>query len=272
MVPLSAIRHFIIDMDGVLYHGNQPVDGAADFLKAIREHGKRFILLTNNSTMTPGQFRSKLADMSISVSEDRIVTSASATALYLKSVAAPESRVYVIGESGIHSALRETGFTLSDSRIDYVVVGLDRQVTYEKLRIASLAIRGGAAFVATNPDPTLPTEDGLAPGIGSILAAITAATGVTPTVVGKPQRSIFEQALLKLRADTKDTAAIGDRIDTDIVGAHSMGVTTIFLLGGASSEHDLSVSAVKPDYVFPHMRALHRAAFDSAAAGATRSA
>ena len=177
----------------------------------------------------------------------------------------------MIGESGINSALGQAGITLSDTSVDYVVVGLDRQLTYEKLRIASLAIRGGARFIATNPDPTLPTEEGLAPGIGSILAAITAATGVTPTVVGKPQRSIFEQALLALSADTEDTAAIGDRIDTDILGAHSMGLTTIFLLGGASSEQDLSASEVRPDYVFPHMRALHRAAFGSPEPGVRRS-
>ena len=259
MTELKALRHFIVDMDGVLYHGDKPVTGGGDFLDTLRDQGLRFVLLTNNSTLTPQQYVEKLARMSIRVSEAEILTSALATALYLKRVAPPASRIYMIGEDGIRTALREASFILSDGRADYVVVGFDRHVTYQKLKTASLAIRSGAIYVATNPDTTLPCEEGLAPGIGAILAAITAATGVTPIVIGKPRRAIFQQALARLQATERDTAAIGDRLDTDIVGARSVGLTTIFLLGGASSEEELRASKVHPDYVFPHIRALHRA-------------
>jgi len=200
--------------------------------------------------------------MNIRVQEDEILTSALATASYLKSVASPGSRIYVIGEDGIETALREAGFILSNDHIDYVVVGFDRRLTYEKLKIASLAIRAGATFIATNPDTTLPSEEGLAPGNGAILAAITAATGVTPIVIGKPQRAVFEQALARLRATPKDTGVIGDRLETDILGAKSVGLTTIFLFGGASGEEDLKTSKIQPDYIFANIRTLHHALFD----------
>ena len=259
MTALKALRHFIIDMDGVLYHGNQPNEGSAALLNELRSRGLGLLLLTNNSTLTPQQYVEKLARMDIRVSVSEILTSALATAQYLAAIAQPASRVYMIGENGLETALREAGFTLANHEVDFVVVGLDRHLTYEKLKIASLAIRAGAAYIATNPDVTLPTEEGLAPGIGAILAAISAATAVRPTVIGKPQPAAFRQALSLLQASPADTAAIGDRIETDIEGAQSVGLTTIFLLGGASSEDDVRSSPVRPDYVFPDMLALHDA-------------
>jgi len=240
MPSLRDINAFIIDMDGVLYRGEAAIPGAAEFLALLREWGKKFLLLTNNSTRTPAQYVEKLARMGIKVSEDDIFTSAQATALYLRRVAPPGSRVYLIGMDGIREALLAEGFALADGiDVDFVVVGMDTTVTYEKLKKATLAIRAGAEFIATNPDKTLPTEEGIVPGAGSILAAIETATDVKPTVIGKPQKPIFDIALKRLGSPPEETAVIGDRLETDILGGIQSGLKTILVLSGVTTREDL---------------------------------
>lgn len=256
---LASIKNFIIDMDGVLYRGQRALPGAKEFVTHLREHKVPFILATNNSTLTPRQYVAKLEAMGIEVGDDDILTSGQATALYLSQSASPAAKVYAVGEAGLLSALREHGFQLSDQGVDYVVVGMDRQLTYEKLKIATLAIGAGAAFIGTNPDTTLPTEEGLHPGNGAVLAALEAATGISPLVIGKPQPILLRLAMEKMGVTSEGTAMVGDRLETDILAGRNAGVTTILVLTGITAREELHGSHYRPDLIFDDVAHLLRA-------------
>lgn len=256
---LRAIKNLVIDMDGVLYRGQRRLRGAQGLLSHLHAEGVPFILATNNSTLTPRRYVAKLKAMDIQVTEDRILTSGQATALYLSQVAPPGARVYAIGEEGLISALKEQGFLLTDEDVDFVVVGMDRQLTYEKLKIAALAIRAGATFIGTNPDTTLPTEQGLLPGNGASLVALEAATDVSPLVIGKPQPTLLRLAMERMNAAPDTTAIIGDRLETDILGGKNADLTTILVLTGISMREELDVSPYQPDLVFEDIGHLLRA-------------
>jgi 4-nitrophenyl phosphatase len=247
---LASIENLIIDMDGVLYRGQERLPGARALLTYLVEQDLSFILATNNSTLTPQQYVAKLGAMDIQVAEQQILTSGQASALYLTKVAPPGTRVYAIGEDGLFAALKEQGFQLAEDDVSYVVVGMDRQLTWEKLRIATMAIRAGAIFIGTNPDTTLPTEEGLVPGNGAGLAAVEAATHVSPVIIGKPQPTLLSLAMEKMGVTTEGTAMVGDRLETDILGGKNAGVTTILVLSGISSREELEVSPYQPDFVF----------------------
>jgi 4-nitrophenyl phosphatase len=247
---LGSITSLIVDMDGVLYRGQERLPGAREFLAHMMEERVPFILATNNSTLTPQQYVRKLAAMDIAVTEDRILTSGQASALYLAQVAGRGTRVYAIGEDGLFAALEEQGFQLTEEKAQYVVVGLDRQVTWDRLRVATLAIRAGATFIGTNPDTTLPTEEGLVPGTGAILAALEAATEVSPVVIGKPQPTLLELAIQRMGVHRNGTAIVGDRLETDILGGKNAGLTTVLVLGGITQPEELEDSPYQPDFVF----------------------
>lgn len=260
MVDLREISAFIIDMDGVLYRGNTAIPGASDFISALEETGRKFLLLTNNSSLTPAQYEAKLASMGIKVPKEKIFTSAQATALYLRTIAGTGAKVFLIGMDGIREALLAEGFALSDDRdVDFVVVGIDFNLSYEKLKKATLAIRAGATFIGTNPDKTLPTEEGLYPGNGAILAALEASTGVKPVIVGKPSPLIFELALKRLGSTPEETAVVGDRLETDILGAHQAGLKGILVLSGVTDRNSLASAELKPDLVFESVKDLAEA-------------
>jgi 4-nitrophenyl phosphatase len=248
--PLSSITNLIIDMDGVLYRGRRPLPGTKEFLHHLEEGETAYILVTNNSTRTPEEYVAVLREMGIEVVPERILTSALATADYLGNLLPQGARLYLIGEEGLYSALAAQGFEFGERGIEAVVVGMDRQLTYQKLKTASIAIRQGARFVGTNPDKTFPAENAILPGTGAILAAIEAATDVKPTVIGKPELILFQLALQRMRATEKETAVIGDRLETDILGGEKCGLTTILVLTGISQQQDLEASDTKPDYVF----------------------
>ncbi len=251
-----TFKSLIIDLDGVLYRGDQAIVGAREFVALLQREGVPFLLLTNNSTRTPGQYVTKLAKMGIAIEESDVLTSAQASALYLERIAQPGARVYVIGEEGLRAALREK-YTIAEERTDFVVVGMDTGLTYEKLRVATLLIRSGARFIATNPDKTLPTEEGLVPGNGASLAALEAATGVAPSVVGKPEPAIFDLALARMGVGKEGAAVIGDRLETDILGGRRVGLITILVLSGATSRQGLESSSIKPDLVFEDVGQLY---------------
>ncbi|MGC8786291.1 MAG: HAD-IIA family hydrolase [Anaerolineae bacterium] len=256
---LRQLRSLVIDMDGVLYRGNAPIQGAGEFLQFLRQIGVRFLLLTNNSTLTAAQYVAKLARMGIQVAEEEILTSGEATAMYLASIASPGTKIYLIGEHGVREELEKRGFVLSeDTDVAYVVVGLDHQFDYEKMTRATRAIRGGARFIGTNPDKTFPSEGELTPGAGALLAAIEAATDTAPLIIGKPQPAIFEIAFQKLQAEPKTTAILGDRLDTDILGGRQLGLTTILVLSGVTDRQQLANSPLIPDLVYEDIAALHR--------------
>ena len=260
---LTDIRHLLIDMDGVLYRGNEPVPGARAFLAWAEAQGVGFLLFTNNSTLTPEQYTQKLARMDIVVTPDHVFTSAQATAMYLPRLVPPGQALYIIGQDGLRTALAESGYRFADQNVAAVVVGMDTHLTYEKLCLATLAIRAGALFVGTNPDVTFPSERGIVPGNGATLAAIETATGVKPILVGKPERAIFEIALSRLAAAPENTAMIGDRPETDVLGGQRAGLMTVHVLTGVADRQELAASGLTPDWVFEDLGDLQRAWVDA---------
>jgi 4-nitrophenyl phosphatase len=259
-------------MDGVLWHGTQPMPGLTDFFQTLDDLQIPFILATNNASLTPEQYVSKLAKMGVTITKKQILTSGTATALYLsKQVNPTETRVFVVGEDGATQPLIDHGFTLtglyevnndsdtSKKGADIVVCGKDETLTWAKLATATLNIRAGAKFIGTNADTTLPTEHGITHGNGAILAALEVATGVSPTIIGKPEPIIYQQALALLGVDPDKTVAIGDRLETDILGAVRTGIRSIMVLTGISTEADLKESAYQPTWVMPDIRAITKA-------------
>jgi len=250
MTSLSTIRHLIIDMDGVLWHGEMGLPGLVAFFQFLHNHNIRFVLATNNASQTPDHYVAKLARLGVTVSPAEVLTSAQAAAIHLEAIAPKGAEVYTIGEAGLTQALMERGFSLSQNGSKYVVVGMDRGLTWEKLAKATLNIRAGAVFIGTNPDRTLPTERGIALGNGAVLAALQTATDVAPIIVGKPEPIMYQQALARLGGQLGDTAAIGDRLETDILGAVRTGIKSILVLSGISNREQLSQIDYQPDWVF----------------------
>jgi len=259
--PLTSLTTFLVDLDGVVYTGNTPIRGAAEFFRFLGATGRRFVCITNNSTLTPVQFVAKLAAMDVAVGPEQVLTSPQATAIYLRETLrlGPGARVYPIGEEGVVRALLAEGFVLVDDKPDVVVCGLDRRLTYARLARACFALRDGAPLVATNPDHALPTERGLYPGNGATIAYLEAASGATATVIGKPQPTMLRIAMARAGASPGETAMIGDGLRTDMVAARQAGVTGILTLTGIARREDLAAAEVPPDYVFDDLPALQAA-------------
>jgi 4-nitrophenyl phosphatase len=258
-LDLTTIQALAIDMDGVLWRGNTPLPGFAKFFDFLHEQKLRYTLVSNNSTKTPDQYQQKLADLGATVGRESLLTSSLATAEYMKGQFQPGSAVYVVGQDGLHYAMTEAGFVLvpdSSEPADVVVAGLDMHITYEKLRHATLLIRRGAKYIGTNGDLTFPSEEGLLPGAGSILAAIEAATSVAPVVVGKPKRLMFDIAVAKMGVEPEHTAMIGDRLETDILGGQRAGLKTILVTTGVDNEAAIPQKGIVPDLVFTGIEAL----------------
>lgn len=236
---------YVFDLDGVLYLGDTPIAHAADAVTRLRAAGKQVYFLTNNSGRTRADYRKKLADVNgLDVPESAIFTSAYATALYLKQRAAAGRSAFIIGEPGLAAELSASGglvtVTEPDSvdpnDIDYVVVGIDRKFTYDKLRFAHAAItRGHAQFVATNRDSTFPMETGEIPGGGSLVASLATATGREPVTIGKPETHAYEAILEAAHVTAAESVMIGDRLDTDIAVGLRSGAYTVLVLTGVTS-------------------------------------
>ena len=272
METFKNIRALIIDMDGVLWHGTQAMPGLVEFFQTLNDLDIRYILATNNASLTPEQYVTKLAKMGVTVTQKQILTSGMATALYLSEKVNPkETRVFVVGEDGATQPLLELGFTLTglyevnnsdkpeQKGADIVVCGKDETLSWAKLATASLNIRAGASFIGTNADTTLPTEHGVTHGNGAILAALEVATGVTPTIIGKPEPIIYQQALGLLGISPDETVALGDRLETDILGAVRTGIRSIMVLTGISSVADLQDLDYHPTWVMDDIRAVTKA-------------
>jgi len=258
---LAALDTFLVDLDGVVYTGSTPIRGAAEFFRFLNATGRRFVCITNNSTLTATQFVAKLAAMDIAVTEDQVLTSPQATAIYLRETLGlrPGARVYPIGEEGVVRALLAEGFVLVDDRADVVVCGLDRRLTYARLSGACFALRAGAPLVATNPDHALPTERGLYPGNGATVAYLEAATGVTATVIGKPEPTMLRIAMGRAGSTPDRTAMLGDGLRTDMVAAERAGAARILVLTGIARREDIPGAAAPPDFVFDDLPALQAA-------------
>jgi 4-nitrophenyl phosphatase len=251
-MSLTSIQAFIIDMDGVLYEGARPLPGLVEFFDTLRAKKIRFILATNNASLTPEQYISKLAGMGVTITRDEILSSALAAASWMRKRSPSGARVFAIGEDGVRNALTENGFTLLDlyeNHADYVICGMDRKLSWDKLATATINIRAGAKFIGTNPDTTLPTERGTTHGNGAILAALQAASGVQPIIIGKPEPTMYQIAIDMLGIAHEHIAAIGDRLETDILGAERTGIQSILVLSGISTREDIETSGIHPTWV-----------------------
>ena len=234
-VTLRELRGFIFDADGTLYRGEAVLPGAAEFIADLRRLGIPWLVATNNSTMPPAGVAARLTRMGIPATAADVINSSQVAAAYVAREM-PGASVFMVGEAGVREALVAAGVALTEDwqAADAVVVGLDREATYARLRDAALAIRRGARFIASNADRTLPTEQGLIPGAGSVVAFLEIATDVQPHVIGKPAPDIFLHALARLGTPASLTAAVGDRPETDIAAGQAAGLRTIGVLTGAS--------------------------------------
>lgn len=240
---LKEPQTYVFDLDGVIYRGEVPLPHASEVLRELKRRKRRIFFFTNNSSRSREDYRAKLEKMDIPASLDEIMTSGYATSLYFKENNKLGGRVYVVGETGLEREMESAGMEVArngdSGHIDFVVVGLDRQFTYEKLTKAQQAILNGAVFVATNTDSTFPVEDGVViPGGGSLVSAVATAAGVEPFVVGKP-RTYALKKIIEIAGSSPDRSVmVGDRLETDILGGNRMGMPTVFITTGVSTRND----------------------------------
>jgi 4-nitrophenyl phosphatase len=256
---LGDLQALIVDMDGTLFRGPIPLPGLSRFFTFLGSRGIHFVVVSNNATKTAGKYHEMLVGQGVQVEEDQILTAAIATAGYLTGELGAGASLYVIGEPALHQVLRQAGFILlGDARrsADAVVVGGDSTLTYDKLKQAALLLQRGARFVGTNPDLLCPTDEGLVPEAGATLAFLQAATGISPTVAGKPARPLFDLAVQKLGSRRVETAILGDRLETDIRGGQQAGLRTILVTSGIDDEHSVRQKGIEPDLVVSSLDAL----------------
>lgn len=264
MTDFSAIRAVLLDMDGVIYVGESPLPGVQEFLDYLEATGRKWLCITNNSTKTPELFAEKLQHMNVRAKPDNVLGSAQATAAWLAQriplTNGSRPKTLMVGETGLQMALLEHKFELVDDPFvaEYVVVGINFKLTYDMVSRATLAIRNGAHFIGTNPDTSFPSEQGQIPGTGAVIALVQAATGVTPTVIGKPNAGMYELAMARLGAKPQETLMIGDRYETDIVGAIHLGMMTAAVLTGINSRVEFESQEEPPHLIVDDLPALRR--------------
>ncbi|MEK3881326.1 TIGR01457 family HAD-type hydrolase [Paenibacillus sp. PL2-23] len=252
MKSIATAKGLLIDLDGTLYHGHVRIEGADRFIGYLRSNGIPYLYVTNNSSATPEEVASRLVGMGIPAEAEDVCTSAQAAAGHIAETS-PGASVFVIGESGLCTALLDAGLHLTEKEPDYVVQGIDRQLTYERAARAVTFIRGGAGSILTNPDLLLPTAGGFMPGAGSIGAMLQAASGVKPTLIGKPSDILMNYALGRLGTLADETWVIGDNVATDIAAGIAAGCGTMLLLTGLTNadnmEHYIEAAGCKPDSI-----------------------
>jgi len=242
------IQSWLMDMDGVLVREEFPIPGADRFLTRLQERGTPFLVLTNNSIYSRRDLAARLRLSGLSVPEESIWTSALATAGFLDDQR-PGGSAFVIGESGLTTALHQAGYTLTDRSPDYVVLGETRTYSFERITRGIRLILEGARFIATNPDTTGPSPDGVLPATGSVAALISRATGIAPYFIGKPNPLMIRSALNAIDAHSENTAMIGDRMDTDIVAGLEAGLETVLVLTGVTTRDDTERHPYRPSRI-----------------------
>ncbi len=248
MDSLRAKKAFICDMDGVVYHGNHLLPGVAEFVDWLKDNGKRFVFLTNSSERSPRELQQKMGRLGIKLEGEHFYTSALATAAFLQSQC-PGGTAYVIGEAGLTNALYDVGFAMNDVNPDYVVVGESRAYNYEKIERAVHLVLNGAKLIATNPDLTGPTEKGIVPATGALIAPIELATGCKGYAVGKPNPLMMRHALKRLECRREETVIVGDRMDTDILAGIEAEIETVLVLSGVAKREDLHRFGYRPGHI-----------------------
>jgi 4-nitrophenyl phosphatase len=244
---LKKYQAYLIDLDGTMYRGGEVIPEAIPFIKALNEKKIPHLFVTNNSTKTPEQVSERLRKMGIPAEPEDVFTSAQATAAFMKEQSTERS-VFFIGEKGLRTALHEAGFFVEEENPEFVVVGMDTSLTYEKAAKAVLAIRSGARFISTNIDAAIPTEQGLLPGNGSITAMIAVASESSPVIIGKPERVIMEQALARLNVSNEEAIMVGDNYETDILAGIKAGMDTLIVHTGFTTKEALKEKEIQPTY------------------------
>ncbi len=253
MVQLEQIKIYLLDMDGTFYLGNRIFDWSYSFLDKLAEQNKDFYFLTNNSSNSRERYVEKLARMGLKVTPDKVITSGEAATIHLNS-RKPGARVYLAGTPALEKEFADADFVLTDERPDFVVIGFDTTLTYEKLWKVCDFVRDGVEYIATHPDYNCPIEGGYMPDIGGIIAFVKACTGREPDkIIGKPYHYIVDAVMEKLGVDKSQVAMVGDRLYTDIAMGANSGITSILVLSGETALKDLEGSSVQPDYIFDHL-------------------
>jgi 4-nitrophenyl phosphatase len=257
-LDLSTIKALIIDMDGVVWRGAEPIGDLPRTFARIRALGLKAIMATNNATLTPQRYIEKMRSFGVELEPWQVINSSQAAAALLKQRFPQGGRVYLVGEEGLVEAMAEAGFKQTEvgTEVLAVAAGLDRTFAYAKLRRAGHLIRSGAVFIGTNHDPTLPTPEGLDPGAGSIIAAIEIATGQRAILAGKPNPGMYQAAFERLQVLPAQTLAVGDRLDTDIAGAQAAGCPSCMVLTGVNTLEDARAWNPPPDLVSESLEAL----------------
>ncbi|WP_071393675.1 TIGR01457 family HAD-type hydrolase [Bacillus tuaregi] len=245
---MKSYKGYLIDLDGTMYRGTEVIQEAVDFVNRLNDRGLPYLFVTNNSSRTPAQVAEKLRGFGVKAKEEQVFTTSLATANYIYEQK-QDASIYAIGEEGLLTAIKEKGFSLAGEEADYVVIGIDRSISYEKLAIACLAVRKGAIFISTNADIALPTERGFMPGNGSLTAVVTVSTQTQPIFIGKPESIIMEQALKVIGTSKEDTIMIGDYYDTDIMAGMNAGIDTLLVHTGVTTKELLKGYEKQPTYV-----------------------
>lgn len=245
---MKSYKGYLIDLDGTMYRGTEQIAEAAGFINDLRKRDIPYLFVTNNSSRTPAQVADKLRSIGISTEDDQVFTTSMATANYIAEQKKGAS-VYVVGEEGIIEALKDKGMKLVEEHPDYLVMGIDRGINYEKLSKACLAVRNGAVFISTNGDIAIPTEQGLLPGNGSLTSVVSVSTQVQPIFIGKPESVIVEQALRVLGVPKEETIMVGDNYDTDILAGINAGIDTLLVHTGVTTKERLKQYKEQPTHV-----------------------
>jgi HAD superfamily hydrolase (TIGR01457 family) len=245
---IGKVRCFVLDMDGTVYLGSRVLPGALDFFAYLRQSQRDFLFVTNNSSRHAQYYANKLTQMGIACEAGNIVTSGEATAFYLNSLK-PRAKVFLLGTPDLEAEFQQHGFTLTENNPDFVVLGFDKTLTYNKLVTACDLVRSGIPFVATHPDFNCPTESGYIPDCGAMTALITASSGVRPKVIGKPNREIVDMIRRKKAYAAEQLAIVGDRLYTDMATGINAGICTVLVLSGETKLADLPGASIQPHYV-----------------------
>jgi len=255
---MADLTTYLIDLDGVVYRGDVLLLGAQAFVRWLNEQKKKYLFLTNNSYSSESQVVGKLQRLGIPIDASHVMA-ASQAAVNNIAHRFPQARVYVIGEAPLFNLIRAKDLTITNedpASTDVVLVGLDRSFDFKKLNDAVMAVRRGATFIAINRDATLPIAGGYVAGCGTMVAAIEAGSGVRPEVIGKPQPTLLQEAMLLLHSQPQETMMIGDSIHIDILAGQSAGTQTLLVLTGNDTRASLAKASIKPDYVYESIAAL----------------
>lgn len=265
MTDLKKTQTILFDGDGVLWRAEEPIAGIQELFQFLTKKQINWALLTNNNTKTAINYVDKLIKFGVPADASRVFTSSTATAAYLLDKFGTGARLHVVGMDGLLITLEEAGFIIStgetppDHEVVAVVSGMDRQITHDKIKVAMRLIMGGAEFIATNTDGSFVTPEGFNPGTGMVIGALQFASGTVPKVMGKPEAAIYQNALKQFNANPAATLMVGDRLNTDILGANRLGIATALVLTGVNSREDAASGEIKPDLIYEDITELLQA-------------